>query len=44
MRKTRHKATYDTVGLITHNQAKNAINHAEEIIERIIKIIKKESV
>ena len=44
MRKSRHKATYDIVGLITQNQARNAICHAEEIIEKVTKIIKKESV
>ena len=39
MRKFRHKTTYDTVGLVTKSQARNAICHGEEIIEKIIKII-----
>ena len=44
MRKSRHKATYDIVGLITENQARNAICHAEEIIEKIVKIIEEDIV
>lgn len=41
MRKSRHKATYDIVGIITESQAKNAICHSEEIIKKITKIIEK---